>query len=130
MKVMHLILLFVALTIVPVALAENSNVTGLFSTFSISEESGDISGAEIHIVPNPAGYSAIVQASEGAPAFPEVIKLSVKGNTVEFTIPEDSASGLSPGKYIGSVSMKGLVLRGPKGLYEEYFLPRRSSFWQ
>ena len=130
MKLIHLILLFIVFVNGTVAHAENNNVTGLFSTFRVSEKSGDISGAEIHIVPNPVGYSAIVQASEGAPAFPEVIKISVKGSEFEFTIPENSASGFSPGKYQGSVSIKGLMLHGPKGLYKEYFLPRRNSFWK
>jgi hypothetical protein len=130
MKLIYLVFLSVSFIAGTAAHAENNNVTGLFSTFHVSERSGDISGAEIHIVPNPVGYSAVVQASEGAPGFPEAIKLSVNGSTIEFTIPKNSVSGFSPGEYIGSVSTEGLMLHGPKGLYEEYFLPRRSSFWQ
>ena len=109
--------------------AADGNVTGLFSTF-LKEKSGDISGAEIHIVPNPKGYSAVVQASEGAPGFPEVIDVVVKGATLVFTIPERSASGFSPGTYNGTVTKEGLRLRGPRGLYGDYFLPRKGSFWQ
>src|SRR6266581_6662710 len=105
-------------------------VTGLFSTFGLSGKPGDISGAEIHIVPNPKGYSAIVQASEGAPGFPEVVDVVVKGTTLTFTIPERSASGFSPGTYNGTVTKEGLRLRGPRGLYGDYFLPRKGSFWQ
>jgi len=105
--------------------AQDSNVTGLFSTFRLSEESGDIDGAEIHIVRNPTGYSAIVQASEGAPGFPEVVNILVKGTTIEFSIPKNSASGFEPGTYFGIVTKEGLNLRGPKGLYESYFMPRK-----
>ncbi len=63
-------------------------VTGLFSTFGLSGKPGDISGAEIHIVPNPKGYSAIVQASEGAPGFPEVVDVVAKRATLVFAIPQ------------------------------------------
>jgi hypothetical protein len=127
MKLIYLIILFGALVTGTVARAENNSVTGLFSTFHVSEKSGDISGAEIHIVPNPVGYSAIVQASEGAPGFPEAFNLSIKGSEIEFTIPKNSASGFPPGNYVGTVSIKSLKLRGP---YEEYLLPRKGSFWQ
>lgn len=130
MKLIHLIIILAAFFTASSAYAENRNVTGLFSTFHINEKSGDISGAEIHIVPNPVGYSAIVQASEGAPGYPEVISLSVKGNDVEFTVPENSASGFEPGKYVGSVSNNGILLHGPKGFYGELFLPRSRSLWQ
>lgn len=110
--------------------AGDGDVTGLFSTFRLSVKSGDISGAEIHVVPNPKGYSAIVQASEGAPGFPEVVDVVVKGTTLVFTIPVGSASGFSPGTYNGTVTKEGLRLHGPRGLYENYFLPRKRSFWQ
>ena len=111
-------------------LAGDDDVTGLFSTFRHRGKSGDISGAEIHVVPNPKGYSAIVQASEGAPGFPEVVDVAAKGTTLVFTIPKTSASGFSPGIYNGTVTKEGLRLRGPKGFYEDYFLPRKKSFWQ
>ncbi len=110
--------------------AADGDVTGLFSTFARGEKSGDVSGAEIHIVPNPKGYSAIVQGSEGAPGFPEVVDVVVKGITLVFTIPVESASGFSPGIYNGTVTKEGLRLRGPRGLYGDYFLPRKRSFWQ
>ena len=110
--------------------AGDGDVTGLFSTFRLSEKSGDISGAEIHIVPNPQGYSAIVQASEGAPGLPEVVEVVVNGTTLVFTIPESSATGFPPGIYNGTVTKEGLRLRGSRGTYENYFMPRKRSFWQ
>src|SRR6266852_588986 len=120
----------VALLAAQSTFSADGDVTGLFSTFGLSGKSGDISGAEIHIVPNPKGYSAIVQASEGAPGFPEVVDVVIKGTTLVFTIPTVSASGFSPGTYNGTVSKEGLRLRGPRGLYGDYFLPRKRSFWQ
>jgi len=113
-----------------VAVGSDEGVTGLFSTFRISEKSGDIVGAEIHIVPDPEGHSAIVQASEGAPGFPEVIRLSVRGNVIEFTVSPGSASGFPPGKYLGVITRKGLVLNGPTENFKEYEMPRKESYWQ
>jgi len=110
-------------------LAEETAVTGLFSTFRLSEKSRDIVGAEIHIVPNPVGYSAIVQGSEGAPGFPEVVGLTFKANSVEFVVPLKSASGLPPGKYTGTITKDGLKLEGPTDLYKNYVMPRKNSYW-
>jgi len=124
-----LIVVLVAFLAGQTSFARDGDVTGLFSTF-LSGKSGDISGAEIHIVPNPKGYSAVVQASEGAPGFPEVVDAVVKGTTLVFTIPDSSASGFSPGIYNGTVTKEGLRLRGPRGLYGDYFLPRKRSYWQ
>src|SRR6266704_582386 len=109
--------------------AADGDVTGLFSTF-LKEKSGDVSGAEIHIVPNTKGYSAIVQASEGAPGFPEVVDVVAKGATLVFAIPQSSAAGFSPGTYNGTVTREGLTLHGPRGMYGNYFMPRKRSFWQ
>src|SRR6266446_7639717 len=115
----------VALLAAQSTFSADGDVTGLFSTFRVSEKSGDISGAEIHIVPNPQGYSAIVQASEGAPGLPEVVEVVAKGTTLVFTIPESSATGFPPGTYNGTVTKEGLKLHGPRGFYRDYFLPRK-----
>jgi hypothetical protein len=125
-----LTLALVSLLAAQTSFAADDDVTGLFSTFVLGGKLGDISGAEIHIVPNPKGYSAVVQASEGAPGFPEVVEVVVKGTTLVFTIPAVSSSGFSPGTYNGTVTKEGLRLRGPRGLYGDYFLPRKRSFWQ
>lgn len=110
-------------------LAEENAITGLFSTFQLSKNSGDIVGAEIHIVPNPVGYSVIVQGSEGAPGFPEVLNLTVNANSVEFVIPQKSASGLPPGKYTGTITKDRLKLEGPTDQYKNYVMPRKNSYW-
>jgi hypothetical protein len=112
------------------AVCSDEKVTGVFSTFRLSEKSGDIVGAEIHIVPNPKGYSAIVQGSEGAPGFPEVVTIFFKGNSLTFTISSNSASGLPPGKYTGRVTRDGLLLNGPTESFTKYKMPRKRSYWQ
>lgn len=112
------------------SLTSDISVTGIYSSFKHSSKSGDIVGMEIHIVPNPVGYSAIIQGSEGAPAFPEVVRLKVSNRLIEFVIPKKSACGLLPGNYTGSINSDGLNLKGPAPNYREYYLPRGRSFWQ
>ena len=109
--------------------AGESGVTGLFSTLRMSEASGDLVGVEIHIVPNPVGYSAIVQGSEGAPGFPEVVTVTVQARTIDFVIRDGSGSGLPPGKYSGTIVREGLRLNGPTEHYKNYLIPRATSYW-
>ena len=118
-----------SLVLVQPLFAEKSAVTGLFSTFHLSESSGDLVGVEIHIVPNPVGYSAIVQGSEGAPGFPEVVSVTVKATSIEFVIPRESGSGLPPGRYTGTITKDDLKLEGPTSHYKNYLIPRAASFW-
>jgi hypothetical protein len=130
MRVAIFILALVTLLSSHVSLAQDGNVTGIFSSFRLSEKSGDYVGAEIQIVHDPKGYSAIVQASEGAPGSLEVVAVSVRNGTIEFSIPTNSASGFEPGTYIGVVTIEGLRLQGPRGLYGNYLLPRKGSYWR
>ena len=104
-----------------------AEVTGTFSSFMLSAQSGDIVGMEIHIVPTPKGYSAIVQGSEGAPGFPEVFEVIQQNNNISFVIPENTATGVHPGLYKGNISEIGLALQGPTRNYE---LTRKPSYWQ
>lgn len=104
-----------------------ADITGTFSSFKLSSQSGDIVGMEIHIVPTPKGYSAIVQGSEGAPGFPEVFEVNQQNNNISFAIPESTATGVRPGVYKGSISESGLTLRGSSRNYE---LTRKPSYWQ
>ena len=90
-----------------------TKVTGTFSSFRISERSGDIVGMELHIVPDPTGYSVVVQGSEGAPGFPESYIVTVQGNEITFNLPESANCGLPPGNYRAKIELQGLHLIGP-----------------
>ena len=109
---------------------DKSEIIGIYSSFKISSESGDIVGIEINIIPNPIGHSAIIQGSEGAPAFPVVEKLTVSKNNIEFNISENAACGLLPGKYKGVVKSDSLILDGPGPSFKKYNLRKGKSFWQ
>lgn len=103
-----------------------ADITGMFSSFKPGI-SGDLSGIEVHIVPNPIGYSAVVQGSEGAPGFPLSLRIEVSGNSFNFIVPSQSGSGLAPGKWRGVITDNELQLNGP---HRSYVLPRKHSFWQ
>jgi hypothetical protein len=109
--------------------ADEHSVVGIYSSFESSQESGDIVGMELHIVPDPTGYSAIVQASEGAPGYPVVVHVAVEGRSIRFEIPSPSKCGLAPGIYSGTVSADGLLLNGP-GWESARLLKRGKSYWQ
>jgi len=62
------------------------------------------------------------------PGPPVVVKVEVKGSSIEFTLPA-SASELDPGKFRGVISASGI-----RGKFESAekteFLNRRRSYWQ
>ena len=103
------------------------DIAGMFSSFHISEKSGDFTGVEIHIVKGGRGYAVIVQASEGSPGMPEVFVPQVSGNAIKFEIPPDSRTGLEPAIYAAEIRDDSLTLTGPRGPRE---VPRRASFWR
>ena len=129
-KKIYLIPILIALFSSIAAFAAKPSFVGIYSSFHYSEKSGDIVGMEIQIIPNPIGYSAIVQASEGAPAFPEVYRINIKENSFKLDIPKTSACGLMPGEYSGSFKDNALVLSGPTPPGRKYILAKGKSFWE
>jgi hypothetical protein len=124
------IALAIVLASSPLALAADAlAVVGIYSSFRSSEQSGDIVGMELHIVPDPTGFSGIVQASEGGPGYPEVVPVAVEASTVRFAILPSSRCGLAPGEYTGSVTGDKLLLSGPDW-ESPRLLKRGKSFWQ
>lgn len=104
-----------------------SEITGLFSSFRMSERSGDIVGMELHLVPDPTGHSIVVHASEGAPAYPETYHVKIDGNEITFSLPETAKCGLPPGDYRARITADALELAAP---YNSWVVPRKHSFWQ
>ena len=101
--------------------------TGQFSSCKYDQDSGDITGVEVHIVPNPIGFSFVAHGSEGAPGFPEVYDLEEEGDSMTVTIPSTSRSGMRPCKYQIEVSSEALVMRCQDF---SYTVPRKATFWQ
>ena len=107
-------------------------ITGVYSDMRISQQSGDVIGIEIVLVPSRAGYFVVFQASEGEPDKPLVVPARVSRDGLEFVLPESSSY---TGKFIGRFTCSGLEgsfdagQRSPKG--EKVFkLQRQRSIWQ
>ncbi len=111
------------------AAAPPSPPTGIYSSLSASELSGDLVGLEFFVLRGATGHFAVIQGSEGAPGDPITVPLQVNGNSVQFSIPGKCACALPEGAYEAQLSQTGAKLRGP-GNFGERLLPRTSSFWQ
>ena len=92
---------------------------------SIVQETGDVVGYEITIVPG-GGYWVLYQEAEGEPAPPKLVQATVKGFAIEFTV-----TGLpgNPRIFKGHISSTGLT-GSLSGSNETIKLPRKSSYWQ
>lgn len=107
-------------------------VTGIYSSFYLGEDSGDISGIEMVISKGANGaYYGTFQASEGVPRRPVVIDVYVDGNQISFTVEEKDGYR---GKFRGIVDAAGIsgeFLNGqlaPSGV-KLVQLKRGASFW-
>ena len=107
----------------------SQGVTGIFSTFRVSERSGDIVGMELMLLGGADGLYAVVQGSEGAPGTPVVVRVAVRGDTIEFEVPVSCPCGMLDGTYRGQVDADGIALEGP-GNRPVRRIPRTDSFWQ
>jgi hypothetical protein len=100
---------------------------GTFSNLRYVDESGDVLGTEITIVPQYRSAYAIFQCAEGAPTNPIFVPVAIKRNRVTFTIKNGDGC---PGTYNGIVNAKGLTLSvNPTSIEGDGFLPRRKSYW-
>ena len=133
MWIRHLVLV-AALALVACSAAfaqERVRVTGLYSNMKFGTE--DVTGVEIFIVyASPydrAAHYATVQCAEGVPGKPFTTRVTVTASNVEFIVPEDRETLCPVGKFVGTVSAKGL-----QGTFEHTkwpgFLPRKRSYWQ
>jgi hypothetical protein len=111
-----------------VAATPGSKVTGTYSSLTYNNESGDLGGTEISIVPGAGGYFAIAQCAEGQPGIPVVVRAQVVGMKVSFELQKGTSSGCPEAPYTGTVSAAGL--KGQfSGFGEPELLKRKVSYW-
>ncbi len=79
-------------------------ITGIYSNMRYVERAGDVVGMEIFIVGGVDSYYATVQIAEGAPNPPVVVKVEVRGSSIEFILPD--SPGMNLGKFTGRVSAR------------------------
>jgi hypothetical protein len=106
-----------------------TGITGIFSTFRVSERTGDILGMELMVLGGSNGVAVVVQGSEGAPGTPVVLGAAIRANTIEFEVPASCPCAMLQGKYRGQIDADGIDLEGP-GSGGPRHLPRSDSFWQ
>jgi hypothetical protein len=106
-----------------------NRVTGIYSNLAYNNESGDLSGMELLIVPSghgpDAAYSVFVQISEGGAPYTAVVPLKLKGINIEFTLPADSEYPRQ--HFVGTLNGAQLDLRWNS---EVEHLKRGKSYWQ
>ncbi len=92
-------------------------------------EAEDVGGMEVFITFTTNGmdghYNVHFQMAEGVPEEPALVRASVSGNDIQFTVPE-------VGTFKGTVGADALVgkMTFVGGNEEEIRLPRRRSYWQ
>src|SRR5207253_7310832 len=105
----------ICITVASTALARKPSdqpafaVAGIYDSFTVGKESGDLEGMRVVIVSAGGGYYAIVQIAQGGAEDPkpEFVVANVKGMGVEFTAGSE--------KFRGTVSAAGLTLNNVAG---------------
>ena len=101
---------------------------GTFSNLQYVNETGDVIGLEITIVPQYLTAYAIFQCAEGSPSPPVFVPVTIKGNRVSLTVSRGDTG--CEGIYSGVVTARGLTLDQQQvGPATDRFLPRRASYW-
>ena len=103
-------------------------ITGTYSDMRYVPDAGDVIGTEIKIVFTGKGFQGALQIAEGSPGTLMLVEVEQKGNSISFSIPEDSPYA---GAFHGSIS--GSVLRGDfqfkTGGSQAVVLRKGKSYW-
>src|SRR5256885_9924113 len=93
-------------------------VPGIYETFTVGKDSGDLEGMRVTIISAGGGYYAIVQIAQGGAEDPkpEFVPADVKGKSVSFSVGDD--------KYSGTATAAGLTLKDASG--QSYSLKRKA----
>lgn len=97
--------------------AQSAPVAGIYENFTVGQESGDLVGMRVVIIPAADTFYAMVQIAQGGAEDPKpvFVDATVKGRTVEFTVNDQ--------KYTGTVSVAGLRVKDADG--QTHVLKRR-----
>ena len=108
--------------------ASEPRIAGTYSNLHYIEESGDLLGEEIKIVPGWPEYQGAFQAAQGGPEKLVIVDIKVDGAKIRFTIPDSSSYA---GEFTGEV--ENAVLKGQfrfkSGVLEKVELPRGKGYW-
>lgn len=114
--------------------AAKGGITGVYSDMKYVKNAGDLVGVEIFLVNTSDGYHIVFQSAEGgAASVPVVVRASVSGNRIEFTLPENTSF---PGKFTGRIEKGQIVGAFEKGYLSptrpgtSFVLQKKNSYWQ
>ena len=99
-------------------------ISGIYSSLRYVEETGDLIGIEILVIPS---WTAVVQVAEGDVPFIAVVELKPVGDHFEFAMPADST--------LSHVRCEIRFLPTEAQLFgadcfDERALPRTKSYWE
>lgn len=107
----------------------SAQLAGTYSNLTYNEESGDLLGLEVKIVPVVGErYQAAVLTSNGEPQPMHVVEVHVSGGTVSFAVREDDATSWSFRGTVSAQSLKGTITHSLGGR-EAVTLRRRCGYW-
>jgi hypothetical protein len=115
------------------AKADEPQVTGIFSNIYFNQTSNVHLGIELFVLYTRDGYYVLFQEARGAPDVPLLVKASVEGEKIEFTLPDRTGYH---GKFSGTITKQALT-----GSFAEpqlnrvtdtllFTLRRTQSYWQ
>jgi hypothetical protein len=113
----------------PVLAQQPPDPIGVWTSLCLNQESGDLNGMEIIIMPNghKTPFRALVQITDGGTTpFTALLDVGVVGERFEFTVPE--AWGWSSRAFSGKFEEGLLVIESPVGNLER--LRRGHSYWE
>lgn len=126
-------LLFAFVLVLGSAFAANQmpkRITGIYSSLTQSQNSGDLDGMEMLIIPGNESsnslYIAFVQVAEGGAPYTATVQINLTANRIEFSLPPRGTTHKD--HFIGTFKGSELVIRRDDG--NEMHLKRGNSFWQ
>jgi hypothetical protein len=107
---------------------KSPKVAGTYSNLAYNDDSGDLNGMEIKIVPMGDGYLAAILVSEGEPQRFEIVKVNIVGTSVTFSVARPESSGFSFSGRLNAKALTGIV-RYKQGGQERVSFARRCGYW-
>lgn len=107
--------------------ADSKRITGTFSSLQYNDESGDLLGYEILIIPTDLGFKGIIQVGEGAPGEVYIVKVTNNNGQIQFDIPLGAGVASKFSGHIEGGYLVGDVV-SPSGK-EHVKLKRGISYW-
>lgn len=101
-------------------------LSGTFSNVSASNQSGDINGYEIAVIPQARSPWIVFQCSEGAPSSPVLVPIKEAGKSFSFVV--NDPGNVCNGSYVANRTPSGLELLGAAD-GEKQILIKGQSYW-